>query len=308
MRRAAALLLAVSTGLAGCGPATRHLVAVSRQPFGQESPTAIPPLRHVWLVILQNHSYEQVIGNDQAPFLNGLADRYALATRYFAVSDESLPNHLAMVAGSTFGCVDSDCGGGLGGPSLASQLEASGREWAGYFENLPYAGYVGGDAEGYVLHHDPFVYFSAVATSRTIQDHLLPLTDLSAALDDPPAFSLIEPNGRHSMHDGTIAESDDWVRETLTPIMRSPAYRDGGAIFVVWDQGALTDHRGCCVEGVAGGRVALIIVSPRVRPGARDETPSTHYSLLATIEGALGLTPLGLAADPRVGPLSDVWS
>jgi acid phosphatase len=308
MRRPAALLLAASIGLAGCGPATRQHVAASAPPFGQESAGGIPALRHVWLVVLQNHSYEQIIGNDQAPFVNDLADRYALATRYFAVSDESLPNHLAMVAGSTLGCSSSDCGGGLADPSLASQLEASGREWAGYFEDLPYAGYAGGDAEGYVQHHDPFVYFTAVATSRSIQDHILPLSDLAASLTDPPAFSLIEPNGRHSMHDGTIAQSDDWLRATLGSIMASPGYREGGAIFVVWDQGGLADHRGCCVDGVEGGRVALVIVSPRIRPGARDETPSTHYSLLATIEEALGLTTLGLAADPRVGPLTGVWS
>src|SRR5262245_23482335 len=98
MRRAA-LLLAASIGLAACRPTSTHGIAGSEMPFGLETGTGVPAFRHVWLVALQNHSYEEIIGNDQAPFLNGLADRYALATRYFAVSDESLPNHFAMVAG-----------------------------------------------------------------------------------------------------------------------------------------------------------------------------------------------------------------
>jgi phosphatidylinositol-3-phosphatase len=306
MRRTAAVLLAAWMGLAGCSRATAPVA--SEPTSGRPSAGGIPALRHVWLVVLQNHSYEQIVGNPEAPFLNDLANRFALATRYFAVSDESLPNHLAMLAGSTFGCRSSDCGGGLDSPTVASQLDASGRRWAGYFENLPYAGYVGGTVEGYVQHHDPFVYFTSLATSRTVQDHILPLADLTASLADPPAFSLVEPDAQHNMHDGTIAEGDAWIRETIGAIVGSPGYRAGGAIFVVWDQGAFSDHRGCCVDGVMGGRVALIVVSPLVRPGARDDTPSTHYSLLATIEDALGLTRLGLAADPRVGPVAGVWS
>src|SRR5947209_2257454 len=57
---------------------------------------------HVVIVVMENKEYGSVIGNPDAPYVNGLARRYGLATAYFAVSHPSLPNYLALVGGSTF--------------------------------------------------------------------------------------------------------------------------------------------------------------------------------------------------------------
>jgi phosphatidylinositol-3-phosphatase len=41
-------------------------------------------VKHVYLVVLENHYYSSIIGNKSMPWLNGLASRYAYATAYYA--------------------------------------------------------------------------------------------------------------------------------------------------------------------------------------------------------------------------------
>jgi len=94
------------------------------------SPTAAPTSTiygHVVLIVLENHSFETVIGNSEAPYLNSLANWWSLATGYSGVSHPSLPNYLAMIGGSTFG-VTSDCTDCfVNAPSLPDRLDAAGK-------------------------------------------------------------------------------------------------------------------------------------------------------------------------------------
>ena len=79
------------------------------------------------------------MGNSAAPYINGLAQSYGLATQYYAISHPSLPNYLAMTAGSTFG-ISSDCTTcWVGATNLADQIEAGGRSWKAYLEGMPSA-------------------------------------------------------------------------------------------------------------------------------------------------------------------------
>ena len=41
-------------------------------------------VKHVYLVVLENHSYSSIIGNKSMPWLNALAKKYAYATAYYA--------------------------------------------------------------------------------------------------------------------------------------------------------------------------------------------------------------------------------
>src|SRR5947208_16464911 len=62
----------------------------------------------VAVLILENRSYGQVIGSPKAPYLNSLARRGALETRYYAVTHPSLPNYIALTTGG-YKTVESDC-------------------------------------------------------------------------------------------------------------------------------------------------------------------------------------------------------
>ena len=66
-------------------------------------PRGMPHLDHVFLVMMENHGYGQILGNPNAPFINQLAKSANLATNYFAVGHPSLTNYLEVVGGSNFG-------------------------------------------------------------------------------------------------------------------------------------------------------------------------------------------------------------
>ncbi len=71
----------------------------------QERPRGIPHLDHVFVIMMENHGYQQVIGNPNEPYLNSLINNHqvSLATNYFAVGHPSLTNYLEVVGGSNFG-------------------------------------------------------------------------------------------------------------------------------------------------------------------------------------------------------------
>jgi hypothetical protein len=68
-------------------------------------PTGIPLLDHVFVIMMENHSYDQVFDNPNEPYLNGMITKgqVSLATNYFAVGHPSLTNYLEIVGGSNFG-------------------------------------------------------------------------------------------------------------------------------------------------------------------------------------------------------------
>ncbi|MGB7542944.1 MAG: alkaline phosphatase family protein [Burkholderiales bacterium] len=70
-------------------------------------PKGIPHLDHVFLVMMENHGYSQILNNPNASFINKLTNSANLATNYYAVGHPSLTNYLEVVGGSNFG-VQSD--------------------------------------------------------------------------------------------------------------------------------------------------------------------------------------------------------
>ena len=67
------------------------------------SPQGVPRLNNVFLIMMENHGFGQILNNPNAPFINSLAQRANLATNYFAVAHPSLTNYLEIVGGSNFG-------------------------------------------------------------------------------------------------------------------------------------------------------------------------------------------------------------
>jgi hypothetical protein len=73
--------------------------------FAQEGPVpkGVPSLDHVFLIMMENHGYNEILTNPNAPFINSYATKANLATNYFAVAHPSLTNYLEVVGGSNFG-------------------------------------------------------------------------------------------------------------------------------------------------------------------------------------------------------------
>jgi len=81
------------------------VAALAVSAIAQEGPVpkGIPHLDHVFLIMMENHGYKQVLNNPNAKFINSYAKSANLATNYFAVAHPSLTNYLEQVGGSNFG-------------------------------------------------------------------------------------------------------------------------------------------------------------------------------------------------------------
>jgi hypothetical protein len=123
------------------------------------SASALPKIKHVWLVLLENKDYDVTFGpNSPAPYLaKTLPSQGQLLTHYYGIAHFSLPNYIALVSGQPPNPVtQSDCqvyqdfvgtvgsdgvavGQGCVFPSqvktIADQLEAKGLTWKGYMED-----------------------------------------------------------------------------------------------------------------------------------------------------------------------------
>ena len=261
--------------------------------------TNLPARSHLVLIVLENHAYEEVAGSPEAPFLNRLASRGALATHYYATAHPSLPNYLALLGGSTFG-IDSDCTDCLArGTNLADQLSRSGIAWRAYMEGMPRPCYRGKQAGGYVKRHDPFMYFSSVADPRRCTA-VVPTSRLRADLrrHSLPAFAWIGPDLCYSAHDCSVATADLRLSKLVPRIERQLG--PNGVLAITFDEGK--GNAGCCGEA-GGGHVFTVAIGRHIARGTRLTRRYSHYSLLAAIEDRFRLPRLRGARQARALPI-----
>jgi hypothetical protein len=70
---------------------------------GNDGDRGVPHLDHVFIIMMENHGYSQIVGNPDAPFANQYANFANSTTNYFAVGHPSSTNYLEIVGGSNFG-------------------------------------------------------------------------------------------------------------------------------------------------------------------------------------------------------------
>src|SRR5207249_4623411 len=107
--------------------------------------------------------------------------------------------------------------------------------------------------------------------------------DRDLRANDLPSFVWITPDVCRDMHDCSTGQGDRWLSGVVPRLLRTLG--PDGALFLTWDEGESSD--GCC-GGAHGGRIPTIVAGPTARAGERSSTPLTHYSLLRTLDEALG--------------------
>ena len=289
-----AMVLLVPEAVEGVGAPVHAAAAPLGHPARQ---AARPPPRvtRMVLVVEENHEFGQVIGSRRAPFLNRLAAHGTLLTRYYAVTHPSLPNYVALLAGSPLG-IHGDCRRcHRPGRNLVDQLEQAHISWKAYYQSLPAPCSAVVKAGEYAKKTDPFAYLDDVRASPARCHRVVPLDRLRPDLRRGrlPRFVVIVPDLRHDMHSGPVGEADVFLRRLDRELATSSAWRPGTVLVVTFDEG--TTSRG--LHGRGGGHVATVVAGPGV-PARHDATPYTHYALLRSIEHRFGLPPLRNAADP----------
>lgn len=283
-------------------PVTPSLVPTDI-PTATETPRSlVPDFTHIIIIVFENKEFGTVFGSPKMPYFNQLAKSYTLLTQHYAVTHPSLPNYLAMIGGDTFD-ITFDCTSCIkGDPTLPDLIEASGRTWKTYQEDMPSPCFPGTESGDYAIKHNPFMYFKPIRLDAgRCARSIVPFTQLSAdlAAGTLPNFVFITPNLCNDAHDCALEVADDWLKTLMGQLL--PALDAEGKpylVIITWDEGQ-GNHSCCGLPAEAGGRVATILVSPQVKNEFQDATPYTHYSLLKTIAESWHLAYLGHAADPE---------
>ncbi|HEY2370829.1 MAG TPA: alkaline phosphatase family protein, partial [Polyangiaceae bacterium] len=240
----------------------------------------------VFTIVFENEAATDVFGSE-APFFTQLSHQYGLATAYTSSTHPSLPNYIMMTSGSTNGIInDNDPTTNVPlqtHDNLAHQLDAKNVMWRAYMESM-------GDpckmssSGTYSAHHDPFLYYTDVTQGACAQH----VVDFDQNFDGDLAsgvykYMWITPNMCDDMHNCEASVADAWLAKTVTKIMAADAYKNGGAIFILFDEGS---------SRAPGATAALptIVVSPNLKnPGQPISIPYDHRSYLATVEDIFGL-------------------
>jgi acid phosphatase len=259
------------------------------------------------MILFENKEFGFVIGNSQMPNYNRLAKGNVLLTQEFAITHPSLPNYLALIGGDTFGITKNceDCF--ISARTLVDEIEDAGLTWKTYQEDFPRPCFLG-SSHIYVQKHNPFIYFDSIRLDKERCDsHIVNLKELPAdlAAGNLPNFVFITPNICNSAHDCDLKTADTWLGPWVDQLQAYPGMREDGLIILTWDEGQ-GDH-GCCGIEPAGGRVATVFISDRVKAGLQDDTPYTHYSILKTISAAWGLPEIGKAALKENRLITGIW-
>jgi hypothetical protein len=280
-------------------------------------------LDHVFLVYMENHGTNDIIGSPNAPYINSLVNAYGYAQNYYALTHPSMPNYWPILGGSDFGfnyncatkCVDA--------PNLITNNP-----------NLTWAAYQDGGG-GYTNPQDrtPFLAFTNLYDQAGA--NIFDISKLKTDLDTPgnvAQFNWVAADEATNMegpintlpgilnfalsqlttHQYNVAAGDQFVQQELSTIMNSETWKHSkSAILLTFDEDYNNISWGIGNEG--NHVVTVVIPSPdaiasgKMKGGAFVASDYyNHYSLQRTIELALGLSNV-TKNDLYAQPMNEFW-
>jgi phosphatidylinositol-3-phosphatase len=313
-RRLRPALLLLLTTCGNSSPDRCH----HQEPTGPTAGATEPRhLRTVFLIVLENHAWEEIRGNPSAPFLNStLLPAASHAERYFNPPGlhPSEPNYLWLEGGTNYGITNDDPPSRNHLPDrdhLVTQLDAAGISWTSYQEGITGQDCPLVDEGKYAPKHNPMIFFDDVTNENDPHSagciaHVRPLTELVPALRDGSVarYVFITPDLCHDMHDTSgcaspdqVQNGDDWLRIFVPEILGSQAYQGGGALFITWD------------ESEGGDRpIGMIVLSEFAKGNGYSNTVQyTHGSTLRTVQEIFGVGPF-LCDAAQATDLSDLFA
>src|ERR1051325_8882358 len=111
----------------------------------------------------------------------------------------------------------------------------------------------------YAVKHDPFAYYGGRCPSNVV-----PFTHFAGDMKGTvPRFVWITPDMCHDGHDCSTATADAWLSKTVPVILNSTAWKQGGVLFVTWDEGEDQSHRLQPLQPAGHDRGGVRIEAPR---------------------------------------------
>ncbi|WP_322747136.1 MULTISPECIES: alkaline phosphatase family protein [unclassified Frankia] len=257
---------------------------------------ALPTPDHVVVVVLENHSYSQIIGSSSAPYINNtLKAGGANLSSSYGITHPSQPNYLALFSGSTQGITDDSCYTPQfsSAANLGSELIGAGLTWGSYNEGLPSQGSTvcTKSSTKYARKHNPWFAFSNVPLNTAYTFTQFP-TDYTTL----PKVSFVVPNLCNDMHDCSVSTGDTWVQNNLGAYA-TWAKTHNSLLVLTFDED----------NGSSSNHIATVVYGQHVIVGGSSSTTYNHYNVLRTLEDLSGLTThAGNAA--TAADITGIWN
>ena len=266
-------------------------------------------IQHVLVVVLENKSYNQVLGKSAFRSSNSLATTCGVGTKAFGATHTSASNYFALVSGTVShfsGCGSVSGCMARGQTNLFTQLGQAGLTWKAYQESMPGRCWPHSTSK-YKIGHNPALFYGLPDCSTND----IPVADLTASSgafhDDLvnqtlPSFGFITPSlVNDGEGPGGYAAADKWLGKFVSTVESSPSYQAGDTLLLITnDEGTGSDAvkgQDCTNQArdLAGAQESCHIPFFVVYPWAngKDGTFFSHYSVTRTVEELFGLPLIG---------------
>jgi hypothetical protein len=267
---------------------------------GLTASATVPRPDHVVICILENHSYNQIIGSPDAPFINSLLNRSAHLMEYYALTHPSQPNYIMLFSGNNQGETTDNLPSGTPWttPNLGASLLHTGYTFAGYSEDLPTWGSTVASSGAYARKHCPWVNWQGTGQNQIPPSCNLSMIEFPTNYSHLPDLSFVIPNQNNDMHNGSdpykIQTGDAWIEHHLKPYIDWCA--NNNSLFILTfdeDNFSSTNH------------IACMFIGQQVQPGSYYLNGYTHYDLLRTLEDMFTLPHSGNAGTAHA--IEEIW-
>jgi alpha-D-xyloside xylohydrolase len=277
--------------------------------FGVAAEGGLDATSHVFVILMENHTWSSIKGNANAPYINNtVLPMASYCDQYYTPAGlhPSEPNYLWLEAGSNFGITNDNPPSSNHQSSSAhfvTQLNSAGISWKAYQEDIdgiscPTTDSSAGSGLHYAVRHNPFVFFDDVVNSVTQScvSVVRPFSELATDLanNNVAHYNFITPNTCDDMHDSCaptsnpVKQGDNWLATNLPVILSSNAYQNNGLVIITFDEGD---------NSSSDGPIGCIVLSPFAKGGGyHGGIRYTHGSTLRTLQKIFGTGPfLGAA-------------
>ena len=292
------ITLVTSSGVAGASSLSVTSTATVRSSAG---------INYVVVIVMENHPFnytsahlDGIIGNPAAPFINKLALNYSLTKNYWALTNGSIPNYMALTS-ANLTAVNGNClvpspTCSTNSLNIVDRLLASGRTWKAYMED--YSGGCNGIGGSlYAARHNPFVFYSDIRNNATRCSDIVSANPGHTGLPDnqfvsdinstvtASNFMWLTPNVCNDMHDCSVSTGDNYLSQLVPQVLNSTIFRtQSAALFLTFDEPGTCSYTVCKITGIWAG--------PSVRRNYASSVRYDHYSFPATLESIWNLPAL----------------
>jgi phosphatidylinositol-3-phosphatase len=261
----------------------------------------MPTPNKVVILVLENHSYNQIVGSPYAPYINSLINDSLCArfTQSYALVHPSQPNYIQLFSGSTQGVTTNNIPPNLPftTPNLGAALLAASRTFIAYSQSLPSVGYTGEVSGAYARKHAPWVNWQGNGLNGIPGTLHQPFTAFPSNYNNLPTVSFVIPDQNNDMHNGTdpsrITTSDTWIQNNLNGYVQW-AKANNSLFILTFDED----------DNLSANHIITFLIGPMVQKN-NYSNHIDHYNVLRMVEDFYGLTHSGAAS--TAVPIDYCW-